>query len=71
MKVEGDLNVGRPAQIIPGTPQHACLAINGELAFPRSGGYVLRGVLNGEAATLRTWEFRVHDVAMPNPPQPL
>jgi hypothetical protein len=70
LKVEGDLNVGRPAQIVPGSAQHACLAITGELAFPRAGGYVLRGVLNGEMATLRTWEFRVHDSAiMPTPPQ--
>jgi hypothetical protein len=70
MKVEGDLNVGRPAQIVPGSAQHACLAITGELAFPRAGGYVLRGVLNGEVATLRSWEFRVHDVAsMPSPQQ--
>jgi hypothetical protein len=68
LKVEGDLNVGRPAQIVPGSAQHACLAITGELAFPRAGGYVLRGVLNGEMATLRTWEFRVHDSA-PTPPQ--
>ena len=72
LKVEGDLNMGRPAQIVPGTAQHACLAINGELAFPRAAGYVLRGVLNGEAATLRTWEFRVQDVPlMPAPPQQL
>ena len=68
--VEGDLNVGRPAQIVPGSAQHACMAITGELAFPRAGGYLLRGVLNGDMATLRTWEFRVHDIAiMPTPPQ--
>src|SRR6266849_2134685 len=61
MKVEGDLNVGRPAQLPPGTAQHAALAINGELVFPRTGSYVLRAVLNADMATLRAWEFRVHD----------
>jgi hypothetical protein len=70
MKVEGDLNVGRPPQIMPGTAQHACLAINGELVFARSGSYVLRGVLNGDMATLRTWEFRVHDIAFMSMPPP-
>jgi hypothetical protein len=69
MKVEGDLNVGRPPQIVPGTAQHACLAINGELVFPRAGSYVLRAVLNGDIATKRTWEFRVHDIAMLPMPQ--
>jgi hypothetical protein len=68
LKVEGDLNVGRPAQIAPGSVQHACLAINGELMFPRAGGYVLRGILNGDTTTLRTWEFHVHDAVMPTPP---
>ncbi len=64
LKVEGDLNVGRPPQISLGTTQHACLAINGEAVFQRAGGYVLRGTLGGDTSTLRTWEFRVHDIPM-------
>ena len=62
MKVEGDLNIGRPPLLPPGTSQHACLAITAESMFPRAGGYVLRGIINGDSQTLRTWEFRVHDI---------
>lgn len=64
MKVEGDLNIGRPPLLKPGTSQHACLAINAETVFQRTGAYVLRGVLNGDQETMRTWEFRVHDIPM-------
>jgi hypothetical protein len=38
LKVEGDLNVGRPAETVPGSAQHAFMAITGELAVPRAGG---------------------------------
>lgn len=65
MKVEGDLNIGRPPFLKPGTSQHACLAINTESTFIRAGAYVLRGLLNGDEQTLRTWEFHVHDTPPP------
>lgn len=64
MKVEGDLNMGRPPQISPGATQHACIAINGDTVFQRTGGYVLRATIGGDPATLRTWEFRVHDILL-------
>jgi hypothetical protein len=69
LKVEGDLNMGRPPQLVPGAAQHACLAINGELVFPRAGSYVLRAVLNADVTSLRTWEFRVHDIGNAALPQ--
>jgi hypothetical protein len=55
---------------VPGSAQHIGLAITGELAFPRAGGYVLRGVLSGVIARLRAWDFPEHYIAiMPTPPQ--
>jgi hypothetical protein len=64
MKVDGDLNIGRPPHISPGATQHACLAINAETVFQRTGGYVLRATIGGDPASLRTWEFRVHDIVL-------
>lgn len=62
MKVEGEVNAGRPANLLPGSAQYVALAVNGDVVFPQAGGYMLRGTLNGEAGSMKIWEFRVHDL---------
>jgi hypothetical protein len=62
LKVEGELNTGRPPMLTPGSAQYAALAVNMDIIFPQAGTYLLSGVLNEDAASKRTWEFRVHDL---------
>jgi hypothetical protein len=62
LKVEGDFSTGRPATLPPGSAQYAPLAVNGQVLFESAGTYLVKGRLNGDPLSLRTWEFRVHDL---------
>lgn len=61
MRAEGEFNVGRPAQLPPGTTQHAVLAITVDATFPAPGGYRVVATID-EGKSTATWPFRVHDV---------
>lgn len=61
MKLDATLNTGRPTQLVPGTAQHAALAFNIPLPFPKPGGYRVVASLD-DAKDVVTWPFRVHDV---------
>ena len=61
MRAEGEFNVGRPAQLPPGTTQHAVLAITVDTIFPAPGGYRVVATID-EVKDEATWPFRVHDV---------
>lgn len=58
--VDGEINMGRPATLPPGSVQHAVIAINIDTVFPAPGGYrIIANVDQGKS--IRTWAFRVHD----------
>lgn len=61
-EVEGDIEVGRPPGIPPGSDQRALLAVSAAVAFPSPGAYRVMATLAGES---RSVTFRVHDVAPP------
>lgn len=60
-RAEGEVNVGRPPQLVPGSVQHAVLAMNVDTVFPAPGGYRLIVTVD-EGKAVGTWPFRVHDV---------
>jgi uncharacterized protein affecting Mg2+/Co2+ transport len=62
--VETQLTVGRPPQIAQGSAQHAVIAISIDTIFPQAGGYRVVARI-GEREDIKTWAFRVHDVATP------
>lgn len=61
LTAEGKLNVGRPPTISPGAGQHAPIAFNVPVTFPRAGSYRLVVRLN-DTGDFRSWSFRVHDI---------
>jgi hypothetical protein len=61
-QLEGDIEVGRPPGIPPGSDQRALLAVSAAVAFPSPGTYRVVATLAGKT---RTVTFRVHDMAMP------
>ncbi len=61
-KVEGDLEMGRPPGIPPGSDQRAVLALNADMQFPSAGGYRIVAQLGEET---RSVSFRVHDEPRP------
>ena len=58
--IDGQINVGRPPQITPGSVQHAVIAITVETTFPAPGGYLITATIDGDVDTA-TWPFQVHD----------
>ncbi|MBI4728610.1 MAG: hypothetical protein HY775_03805 [Acidobacteria bacterium] len=60
--VEGDIEVGRPPGLPPGSDQRAVLAVNANVQFPSPGGYRIVAEV-GEG--VRTVSFRVHDAPTP------
>lgn len=62
VRVEGDLEVGRPTGIPSGTDQRSILALNAGVAFPAEGGYRVIAEL-GESQ--RSVSFRVHNQPLP------
>lgn len=60
--VDADLEVGRPPALPPGTPQHAIVSLSIDATFPEPGGYRVIARLDQDK-DVKTWPFRVHDVA--------
>ncbi len=58
-ELEGDIEVGRPPGIPPGSDQRAMLAVSAGVAFPGPGTYRVVATLADKA---RSVTFRVHDV---------
>lgn len=63
------INAGRPANLEPGSDQHAIVAIVLDFSFPRSGAYRLIARYDGDEDNERRWVFRVHDDPPPNATQ--
>ena len=61
-RVEGDLELGRPVGISPGSDQRAVVAMNADLVFPDPGGYRLLAEVGEDR---RAVSFRVHDGPQP------
>ena len=59
-RAEGEINVGRPPQLPPGSTQHAVLAVNIDTVFPAPGGYRIVASIDDGKDTA-TWAFRVHN----------
>lgn len=55
--LEADLEVGRPPGAVEGTDQRTVLALSGQVAFPRPGGYRLVADLANQRKSV---SFRVH-----------
>lgn len=62
--IDGQINIGRPPQITPGSVQHAVIAIMVETIFPAPGGYLIAATIDGDADKA-TWPFQVHDTRAP------
>lgn len=65
--LNGQINVGKPPGVAPGTDQYAAVAANAEVAFPHAGSYriIARLVEGGKP---KHWTFQVHDIpGMPMP----
>lgn len=60
-KIEGDLEVGRPAGLQPGSSQRAALAFNIDTRWPSAGTYRVAARLNDKPESEREVIFRVHD----------
>lgn len=58
LRVDGDLETGRPPGVPRGSDQRSALALNANISFPRSGGYRLMAEVGGSAKSV---PFRVHD----------
>jgi len=65
VRIEADLEVGRPPGMVVGADQRAVLALNAELQFPAAGGYRIVAEL---ADKISTTSFRVHDLAVAGAP---
>jgi hypothetical protein len=63
IKIEGGLSAGRPGMMPAGTIQYINMAFNVEVNFPQAGSYMLRGLINEDPASAKSWEFRVIDPA--------
>ena len=57
VRIEADMETGRPAGATPGTDQRVVLAIAGEVQFPRPGGYRAVAQLGDQQSHV---SFRVH-----------
>jgi hypothetical protein len=60
-KIEGDVNVGRPPTLPPGSDQRAILAFNVDTQWPAPGGYRIVSWLSSNPENLTAVKFRVHD----------
>jgi hypothetical protein len=58
LRLEGRLESGRPPGEAEGTDLRSAVAINGEVAFPAPGRYLVRATV---ADDVRTVSFEVHD----------
>ncbi|MBF6590393.1 MAG: hypothetical protein IVW57_07655 [Ktedonobacterales bacterium] len=64
-RVEAQFNVGRPPNLPPGSEQHVMMGLPLDVVFPDAGGYRVVAQLDGDGE-VKTWAFRVHDVAAPS-----
>ena len=66
--LEGDIEMGRPAGLAPGSDLRGVMALNGEVQFPAAGIYRVIASVGGDT---RSVTFRVHDTPIPaaQPPQ--
>ncbi len=62
VNVEGDIEMGRPAGLPPGSDLRGVMAINGEVQFPAAGVY---RVVAGAGQDTRMVTFRIHDAPFP------
>lgn len=60
-KVVGQINVGRPPQLPPGSAQPVMIGLPLDITFPHEGTYRLIAELDG-VGQAKTWAFRVHDI---------
>jgi len=70
VNVEGEIEMGRPAGLPPGSDLRGVMAINGEVLFQAAGVY---RVVAAVGQNMRSVTFRVHDATMPHlqpPSQP-
>lgn len=67
VNMQGDLEMGRPAGLPPGSDLRGVMAINGEVQFPAAGIY---RVVASVGTDVRSVTFRVHDTPMPAVRQP-
>lgn len=63
--MDGELELGRPPGLPPGSDLRATLAINVDAVFPSSGGYRITGELRNDPQTRKSVSFRVIDQAPP------
>jgi len=68
-KVDGEIVVGRPPQLKPGSDQRAVIAFNIDTQWPVAGGYRIVAFLSATPDEQKTVSFRVHD--QPVQPMPL
>jgi hypothetical protein len=67
VNVEGDIEMGRPAGLAPGSDLRGVMAINGEVQFPAAGLYRIVATVGSDK---RSVTLRVHDAPMPTITQP-
>ncbi|SRR5712691_161279 len=65
--VQGDIEMGRPAGLAPGSDLRGVMAVTAEVQFPAEGIY---RVVASAAEDTRSVTFRVHDAAIPAMPRP-
>jgi len=61
VRIEGQLNVGRPAALPAGAIQPVFFGFPLDIPFPRAGGYRVVAQM-GETGEPKAWPFRVHDL---------
>ncbi len=64
--MSGELEVGRPAGLPPGSDLRAVLAVNVDTVFPGAGGYRIIGQLGEDPSTRKSVSFRVIDQPPPH-----
>lgn len=62
---DGELEVGRPPGLPPGSDLRAVLAINVDTVFPKPGGYRIKGRIGDAPDSERSVSFRVIDQPAP------
>lgn len=69
LAMQGDIEMGRPPGVAPGSDLRGVMAISGEVQFPAEGVYRIVADVGGN---MRSVTFRVHNLsamAAPQPPQ--
>ncbi|MBI5949852.1 MAG: hypothetical protein HY875_17080 [Chloroflexi bacterium] len=70
VRIDGQVNVGRPVGLAPGSSQLAQMAANVPVALPAFGGYRVHIVAGGEASPVEeNLPFRLEQRGEPPPPR--